>query len=457
MTFLDSTDPRPIHFVGIAGAGMSALAELYVRRGAAVTGCDAYPAGVEDLERQGVRIDIGHHPAHLEGARGVVVTSAVPPNHPELLAARELGLPVVKRAQALGDVTAGRDCVAVAGTHGKTTTTVLAAEALAAAGRDPTAVVGGRVSVWGGNLRPGSEHLYVVEADEYDRSFLTLHPTVAIVTNVEADHLDIYADLDDIRRTFCEFTSRARYVVLCADDAGANSLPMPSSAEVIRYGTRSPDARLTASDVTQHDGGQRMTVVYDGATLGPLTLQVPGRHNVQNALAAVGAGLAMGLTLDAMRAGIEGFGGVARRFERLGEVNGILLVDDYAHHPTEIVATLEAARAAFPTRRLLAAFQPHLYSRTRDFAREFGAALAPADAIFLCEIYGSREQPIDGVTADVVASAIADAGGRLAWRGDRTALADALMAEARPGDLVLLMGAGDITKTGRELVARRGG
>ncbi|MBA3890112.1 MAG: UDP-N-acetylmuramate--L-alanine ligase [Gemmatimonadaceae bacterium] len=457
MTLLDTADNRPVHFVGVAGAGMSALAELFVRRGVQVTGCDAYPTGVEDLRRLGVTIDIGHDPAHLAGARAVVVTSAVPPNHPELRAARELGIPVVKRAQALGDVTAGRDCVAVAGTHGKTTTTVLTAEALAAAGRDPTAVVGGRVSVWGGNLRPGSDQLYVVEADEYDRSFLTLFPTVAIVTNVEADHLDIYADLEDIRRTFGEFLGHARHIVLCADDAGANSLPMPSGAEIIRYGTRSPDARLVATDIEQRDGGQRMQVVHDGEPLGPLTLRVPGRHNLHNALAAVGAGLAMGLTLDAMRAGLEGFGGVTRRFERVGEAGGVLVIDDYAHHPTEVVATIEAARAAFPERRLVTAFQPHLYSRTRDFQAEFGAALVPADAVFLCEIYGSREQPIDGVDSGLVAAAMERAGQGPAWRGERTELAAAIAAAAAPGDIVVLMGAGDITRTGPELLSLLGG
>ena len=456
MTLLDSADPRPIHFVGVAGAGMSALAELFVRRGVSVTGCDAYPAGVDDLRRLGVPLEVGHHPDHVRGARAIVVTSAVPPNHPELIAARELGIPVVKRAQALGEVTAGRGCVAIAGTHGKTTTTVMTAEALTAAGREPTAVVGGRVSVWGGNLLPGSEQLYVVEADEYDRSFLTLHPTVAIVTNVEADHLDIYEDLADIRRTFEEFAGRARHVVLCADDPGANSLRTPSSAEVIRYGVQSADARLVATGVVQEEGGQRMTVVFDGEVFGDVRLRVPGRHNVLNALAAIGAGLSMGVTLDAMRPGLEAFGGVARRFERVGEAHGILVVDDYAHHPTEIVATLEAARTACPGRRLVAAFQPHLYSRTRDFATEFGAALSAADEIFLCDIYGSREEPIEGVTADLVATAIARAGGRLAWQGERNALALALAAAARPGDLVLLMGAGDITHTGPELLEKLG-
>ena len=457
MTLLTSADTRPVHFVGVAGAGMSALAELFVRRGVAVSGCDAYPAGIEDLRRLGVEIHTGHDPAHVTSARAVVVTSAVPPNHPELLAARELGIPVVKRAQALGEVTAGRDCVAIAGTHGKTTTTVLTAEALAAAGRDPTAVVGGRVSVWGGNLRPGSEYLYVVEADEYDRSFLTLHPTVAVVTNVEADHLDIYDDIEDIRRTFGEFAGRARYVVLCADDAGANTLPTPSSAEVIRYGTSSPDARLVATRIVPHDGGQEVEIAYDGARLGTIRLRVPGRHNVRNALAAVGAGIAMGATLDAMREGLERFGGVHRRFERVGEAAGVLIVDDYAHHPTEIVATIEAARSACPDRRLVAAFQPHLYSRTRDFAADFGTALSGADEVFLCDIYGAREEPIEGVTSGVIASEIERVGGSLAWSGSRGDLADALAAAVRPGDVVLLMGAGDITRTGAELLSRLGG
>lgn len=456
MSLLDTADPRPVHFVGIAGAGMSALAELFVRRGAVVTGCDANPAGTEDLQRQGVMVLTGHEPEHVHDARAVVVTAAVRAEHPELAEARARGIPVVKRAHALGEVTAGRMLVGVAGTHGKTTTTVLTTEALAAAGADPTALVGGRVGAWGGNLRGGGTELYVVEADEYDRSFLTLQPTVAVVTNMEADHLDIYQDLDDIRATFVEYAGRARWIVLCADDAGANQLPTPSSAEVIRYGVDSADARLVATSITRHGGGQRLEVAYDGKPLGAVTLQAPGRHNALNTLAAIGVGIALGHTLDAMRPGLEAFGGVSRRFERLGDVQGVVVVDDYAHHPTEVAATLEAARQAFPSRRLVAAFQPHLYSRTRDFAREFGEALARADALYLCEIYAAREQPMDGVSSALVAEAVTAAGARVDWRGERSALADTMVGALREGDVVLLMGAGDITRTGPELLERLG-
>jgi UDP-N-acetylmuramate--alanine ligase len=453
MSLLESSDSRPVHFVGIAGAGMSALAELFLRRGVAITGCDANPSGADDLRRLGVVVE-PHDPAHVDGARALVVTSAMPKDHAELVRARARGIPIIRRAEALGEVTAGRELVAIAGTHGKTTTTVMTATALAAAGRDPTALVGGRVAAWEGNLRAGSDRLYVVEADEYDRSFLALTPTVAVVTNIEADHLDIYADLADIKRAFAQFVRGARTIVLCADDAGANSLPTPSSTEVIRYGATSPDARLVASAIETSASGTSFDVLYDDERLGRLRLAVPGRHNVLNALAAVGSGLALGADFAGMAEGLATFAGAERRFQRLGEARGVTVVDDYAHHPTEIAATLAAARAAFDGRRLVAAFQPHLYSRTRDFATEFGRSLAAADCVYLTEIYPAREQPIAGVTATLVADAIAAAGGSLVWRGERAALADALAAGVRRGDIVLTIGAGDVTKTGPELLQR---
>src|SRR6476619_375889 len=283
MPLLDSTDARPIHFVGIAGAGMSALAELLVRRGVHITGCDAHPEAADDLRRLGITVE-AHDPSHANGVRAMVITSAMPKQHPELVRARERGIPVIRRAEALGEVTAGRELVGIAGTHGKTTTTVMTTSALAAAGRDPTALVGGRVAAWEGNLKLGADKLYVVEADEYDRSFLALTPTVAVVTNIEADHLDIYADLADIRRTFAQFVKRARYVVLCADDANANALSTPSSTEVVRYGISSADARLVARDISAQNGTTAFHVTYDDESLGGVELRVPGRHNVLNAL-----------------------------------------------------------------------------------------------------------------------------------------------------------------------------
>jgi UDP-N-acetylmuramate--alanine ligase len=455
MALLDSTDSRPVHFVGIAGAGMSALAELFIRRGVKVTGCDANPAGAADLEKLGVNVTT-HDPAHVDAARALVVTSAMPKNHPELARARDRGIPVIRRAEALGEVTVGRELVAIAGTHGKTTTTVMTTAALTEAGRNPTALVGGRVAAWEGNLRAGGDSLYVVEADEYDRSFLALTPTVAVVTNIEADHLDIYKDLADIRGAFTQFARGARTIVLCGDDQGASSLPTPSSTEVIRYGIASRDARLVARDVRTAGRGSSFDVVFDNDMLGGVVLEVPGRHNVLNALAAIAAGVSLGASFDGLSRGLGTFRGVERRFQRLGEARGVSVIDDYAHHPTEIAATLAAARGTFPGRRLIAAFQPHLYTRTRDFSTEFGSALSTADAVFLTEIYPAREQPIAGVSASLIESAIKKSGGTLAWRGERSALAAALESAVKDGDVVITIGAGDITKTGPELLQRLG-
>ncbi|HTK47142.1 MAG TPA: UDP-N-acetylmuramate--L-alanine ligase [Gemmatimonadaceae bacterium] len=453
---LDPADPRPVHFVGIAGAGMSALAELFALRGVRVDGCDNHPENAPDLPARGITVESGHSASHVAGARALVVTSAMPKDHPELVRARELGIPVIRRAEALGEATSGATLIGVAGTHGKSTTTVMTTEALAAGGLDPTGYVGARVTTWGGNLRAGCAERFVVEADEYDRSFLALAPTMAIVTNVEADHLDIYADLGDLERAFAEFVRPARYVVLCADDAGANALPTPASAEVIRYGLASPDARLRAERVRRAGLGSAFTVVYDGDQLGEVELAVPGEHNVRNALAALGAGLAFGLTVPAMAPGLAAFRGVERRFQLLGETGGALLVDDYAHHPTEVRATIQAARAAAPERRLVVAFQPHLFSRTRDFAEQFADALLLADAVYLADIYPAREQPMPGVTSDLIGARMTELGHPPAWRGGVATLAPVLAGALREGDLVVTMGAGDVTRVGPAVLAARG-
>jgi len=446
-------NPRPVHFMGIAGAGMCALAELFVRRGVPVTGCDSNPlSNIEDLRQLGIDVWFGHDPLHVHGVRAIVVTSAVPKDHPELIEARTLGIPVVRRAEALGAAIAGGRVVGVAGTHGKTTTTVMTTEALKAAGLDPTGVVGGRVAAWQGNLSGGSNDIFVVEADEYDRSFLALTPTVAVVTTVEADHLDIYRDLADIREAFATFVQDALYVILGADDWGASTLPVPNTAEVIRYGINSPDARLLAKAVRTTPTGSVFDVEYDGDALGVVQLNVPGLHNVRNALAAIAAGLALGATLPCMAPGLSAFVGVERRFQRIGDMAGITVIDDYAHHPTEIAVTLEAARLAFPGRRILAAFQPHLFTRTRDFASEFGAALAAADAVYLTDLYPAREQPIPGISAQLIADAVTRAHGPLVWQGSRETLATALARDVTAQDVVLTLGAGDITRTGPELL-----
>jgi UDP-N-acetylmuramate--alanine ligase len=372
-------------------------------------------------------------------------------DHPELVAARDAGIPLIRRAEALGLAVASGDVVGVAGTHGKTTTTVMTTAALRAAGLNPTGIAGGRVAEWDGNMSFGSDRLFVVEADEYDRSFLALDPAVAVVTNVEADHLDIYADLADIRATFSLYVSKARAIVLCADDSGASSLDLPPTAEIIRYGVASPDARLVARAIRSVDGGSVFSVDYDGEFKCDVRMLVPGVHNVRNALAAIGSGIALGVEPEKMLPGLEAFSGVERRFQRVAEVAGVSIVDDYAHHPTEIAATIAAARDAFPRRRIIIAFQPHLYSRTRDFATEFGRSLAAADAVFLTELYPAREQPIAGISSDLIDHATRVAGGLLLWRGERAALANALAGEVRTGDVVITVGAGDITRTAREL------
>jgi len=441
-------DARPVHFVGIAGAGMSALAELFVRRGIRVTGSDMNAAGHADLEALGVTVHRGHDAAWGNGARAVVASSAISMDHVELAAANAAGVPIIRRAEALGAAVDGMTIVGIAGTHGKTTTTVMTTEALSGTSAAPTGIVGGRVQRWGGNLRWGGGDTVVVEADEYDRSFLALFPTVAVITNVEADHLDVYADLADIVAAFEQYLSGARSVVLCADDAGAACLAIPDAADVIRYGLGTTDARLVGlSD------GDAMRIVFDAAPIGELRLQVPGEHNRRNALAALGAGLALGYSFDALRPGLEAFTGVERRFERKGEAAGVLVIDDYAHHPTEVRATLEATRAAFPGRRIVVLFQPHLYSRTRDFAGEFGAALAlGADVVALTDIYRARETPIDGVSSELIAAAAARSGHAPDWCGVRADATQAMLALVESGDVVLTMGAGDVTQVGPELL-----
>lgn len=447
-----SVGSGPVHFVGIAGAGMSALAELFVKRGFIVTGCDATLTAADDLRRLGIELFEGHDPAHVSGAAEVVVTSAVRRDHPELVRAQELGIPVTRRAEALGRAVSGGELVAVAGTHGKTTTTVMTTEALRSAGRDPTGLAGGRVGAWNGNLISGSDKLFVVEADEYDRSFHALSPTTAVVTNIEEDHLDIYpGGIGEIRDAFARFVRGANAIVLCADDPGAATLAVPSGAEIIRYGVESPDARLVGADLDSRDGRSAFVVRYDSENLGKVSLRVPGIHNVRNALAAIGSGLTLGATVEAMRAGLEAFAGVERRFQLLGDVAGVTIVDDYAHHPTEIEATLQAARAAFPERRVIVAFQPHLYSRTRDFYKEFADALGLADLVFLCDLYPAREQPIAGVSARLIAESMISNGRAPDWEGPRPELAAGIASTAQKGDVVLTLGAGDITRTGAEL------
>src|SRR6266704_321369 len=370
MNLFESGDPRPIHFMGIAGAGMSGLALLARHQGAAVTGCDKDPQGAADLAALGVEIWRGHDPGHVSGARAVVVTAAVPREHPELEQAGALGIPVVRRADALGQAVANGTVVGVAGTHGKTTTTAMVTEALAAAGRNPTGLAGGRVATWGGNARVGGRELYVVEADEFDRAFLSLAPTVAVVNNVEADHLECYGgSVAALEQAFVAFARSARRVIAGADDAGAMRVAAAMGETPVWRVGYAADADVRIVEPRLDERGSTARVELPGGRALTLRLRVPGLHNVRNAAAALAVAHELGADLERCLAALAEFGGVGRRFERVGEARGVTVMDDYAHHPTEVQATLAAARQAFPARRVVAVFQPHLFSSAAPGAR----------------------------------------------------------------------------------------
>ena len=460
MTLFTTVDPRPIHFMGIAGAGMSGLALLAKEQGAAITGCDSDPTGAADLAAIGVEIWRGHDPGHVAGARALVVTAAVPGEHPELTRARALGVPVVRRADALSQAVAGGTVVAVSGTHGKTTTTVMVMEALAAAGRDPTGLAGGRVARWGGNARIGGRDLYVVEADEYDRAFLSLAPSVAVVNNVEADHLECYdGSVTALEQAFAQFAGRARRVIAGGDDAGAQRVTAAVRAPVWSVGFGADaDVRITEPKLDEQGSTALIELPGGGGGARALTLRlrVPGLHNVRNAAAALAVVHELGADLERALAALAEFTGVGRRFERVGEARGVTVVDDYAHHPTEVQATLAAARQAFPRRRVVAVFQPHLFSRTVLHGDALGRALAAADVVVVAPIYGAREQPLPGVSAALVARGAARAGATTVAVRERAALTERVAETVRAGDVVFTLGAGDITRVGPELLARLG-
>jgi UDP-N-acetylmuramate--alanine ligase len=453
---------KPVHFMGIGGAGMSPLAELIHRSGGLVTGCDARAgASAMALREVGIPVAEGHDPSHVAECGALVLTSAVPADHPEVAAARAAGVPVLKRAEALGAIVNRGTVVGIAGTHGKTTTTALTTAALAAGGLDPTGLVGGRVAAWGGNLRLGADRLFVVEADEYDRSFLTLRPTIAVVTTIEADHLDIYGSLAGVEEGFQAFLSGVTpdgQIVGCGDDAGvARILPrLAGGAErVLTYGLAA-GSMLRAENVRAHGNGSSFLVRHRGHPLGEVRLEVPGLHNVRNSLAAIAVALRLGVRWTDIVAGLASFHGVDRRFQRIGEVGGVQVVDDYAHHPTEIEATLEAARSAAPGRRIVAIFQPHLFSRTRDFATEFGQALSRADLVVLTGIYPAREKPIPGVTSELIVESARRAGAEVVFVPERAEVVESVAALLKQGDLCITLGAGDLDRAARELVERLG-
>lgn len=450
----------PVHFMGVGGAGMSTIAELLVKSGGTVSGCDnTLGETAVALRAHGVKLKMGHDASHVADAVALVITSAVPADHPEVSAARTRGIPVLKRAQALGSIVNHGTVVAVAGTHGKTTTTAMTSAALMEAGLDPTGFVGGRVEGWGGGLQVGAGSLFVVEADEFDRSFFALRPRVAVVTSIEADHLDIYGDLAGLEDAFEKFLDSVPAdgrIIACMDDEGVQHvISRFDDQRILRYGTHA-SADLQAMDVRQSAAGVCYTVRSGTTALGEIELRVPGLHNVRNSLAAVAAALFVGAKFEDVKRGLARFQGVARRFERVGVAGDVLFVDDYAHHPTEIEATLSAARATLGDRRLVAVFQPHLFSRTRDMAREFGKALVMADEAWVCDVYAARETPMDGVTGHLVADAAISAGApAVRYIAELDALEEQLVTSLRPGDACIGMGAGNINEMIRRVYSRR--
>jgi UDP-N-acetylmuramate--alanine ligase len=452
---------RRVHFVGVGGIGMSGIAELLANLGYEVSGSDAKGSDVTARlqQRFNVRVFEGHAAGNVGDADVVVVSSAVRRSNPEVLEAERRGIPVIRRAEMLAELMRLHFAIAVAGSHGKTTTTSMIALVLERAGLDPTAVIGGRLSVFGSNARLGDSEYMVAEADESDRSFLMLWPSIAVMTNVDREHMESYGNLGELQQAFADFANKVPFygsVVACADDSNLMALLPRLKRRVVTYGLENAAATIVGNAVEIGPFGGRCTVHRRAAAgderLGVLELAVPGRHNLQNALAAVAVGERLGLTFDTVAGALRGFPGAERRFERHGEAAGIVVVDDYGHHPTEIAAVLSAARATL-NRRLIVAFQPHRYSRTAQLLDEFGPALKDADEIVLTDIYAAGEEPIAGITIDVLADAVR----RGAQRPVHVAssiddVIPKVLQLARAGDAVITLGAGSIGALPRRLM-----
>lgn len=445
-----------VHLIGVGGAGMSAVAALLAARGLEVSGSDAAATNLGPLSAAGVVVHAGHDAALVDGAGTVVVSTAIRDTNPELVAARELGVPVLHRSRALAALMAGRRGVAVAGAHGKTTTSAMVAVALAHAGLDPSWAIGGTVtgsSEAVGGAHHGAGDVMVVEADESDRSFLAYRPDIAVVTNVEPDHLDHYGSREAFEAAFAEFAAQVTgTLVVCVDDPGAARLAVTAARAGIAvrtYGT-APSADVVVGPWHPDGSGGLATVTADGGAPVELRLGVPGAHNALNAAAAWTVARLLGVAGEVAAAGLAAFAGTGRRFEDRGVAAGVRVVDDYAHHPTEVAALLRAARAVAGHGRVLALFQPHLYSRTAAFAAEFAAALALADVVVVTDVYAARED----VDPDVTGALITDRmDGRASFVADRQAAAHAIAAAAHAGDLVLTVGAGDVTTLGPVILA----
>jgi UDP-N-acetylmuramate--alanine ligase len=464
---MNFSEIKNIHFVGIGGIGMSGIAEILSHAGVSVSGCDARRSAATDLlQRRGIRVDLGHDPAHLDGIDMIIVTAAMKGEHAEIDAARRRGIRIMKRAEALGVIVDAKRAVGVAGTHGKTTTSAMISVVLEDAGLDPTVLVGGMVRNFETNAKSGAGDLLVVEADEYARTFHHLHPEVAVITNIEADHLEYYGSFEAILEAFRIFLTNVKpggAVIACADDPNVrgmlgvdestsrqvveSALGDSTTRRLITYGL-SEDANLRAVNLQFHERGASFEV----PGVGFFKLFVPGEHNVRNALAAIAVARYFGVPAEAIAGALAKFLGVDRRFQILGDYLGAIVVDDYAHHPTEIRATLTAARSGYPGRRIVAVFQPHLYSRTRDFAREFGEALRVADVPIVTPIYAAREEPVDGLSARIISDAVP---GIEFLDRSNAQIVNEMRRRLGPKDIFITMGAGDVHEIAEELV--RGG
>ncbi len=451
---------RQVHFVGIGGIGMSGLAEILRSLDFDVSGSDLQPNSVtRRLEVLGVRVHIGHRAENVIGSDVVVYSSAIRYDNPELVQARASGIPVIARAEMLAELMRVKYGVAIAGSHGKTTTTSLIATVLRAAGLDPTVVVGGKMAALGSNAKLGAGDLLVAEADESDGSFLLLTPTIAVVTNIDAEHLDHWGTHAKIKDAFVHFCSRVPFYglsVLCLDHPHVQAILPEIRRRHVTYGI-SPQADYCAANIQVQGLETRFRAYRAGSLLGEFMVKMPGTHNVLNCLATIAVADELEVPINVVASSLATFGGVARRFTIVGEINDITLVDDYGHHPAEIIATLQAARTAYG-RRLIVAFQPHRYSRTRDLFDEFVRSFNLADIVVVTDIYAASEVPIAGVSAEILARALRDHGHQhVHYVPDKSQVAAYLESIVKPGDIVIAQGAGDINKCVRELFVRLGG
>lgn len=450
---------KKIHFVGIGGIGMSAIAEILITQGFNVSGSDlAQSENTDYLQKLGVKIFIGHEAKNIEGAEVVVYSSAVhPKDNPETAAAIEQNIPLLRRAEMLSEVSRLNYCLAVSGTHGKTTTTSMCGLTMIKAGFDPTVIVGGRLRGFGGsNARLGHGEWIIVEADEYDRSFLQLLPTIAIVNNIEAEHLDIYKDYNDIKQTFIEFANKIPFygfVALCLDEPGCKEILSQIKKKVVTFGL-SPHSDIRADEVVFKEKSSTCNIYEKGELLGQLTLNIPGIHNIKNALGTVAVCRQLGVEFSVIAEAMNEFGGVNRRFEIKGEKDGIMVIDDYAHHPSEIKATLKAARNGWK-RRIVAVFQPHTFTRTQTFCKEFGVSFDNADVLVVTDVYPAREEPIEGISGKIIADAAVQFGHKkVIYIQDKNSLYSELKKILKEDDIVITLGAGDIWKTANQLAGK---